>query len=138
MNKHLVKELANQLRRGRSSLLSDGVNRKIVPEEVEERESEIEESAQVDRITIINSHLEERGHKNLQAIDVALDLLAEGKYGECQECGDEIGPARLRALPTATLCIDCATKQEQESKCFKEENTGVRVPSVDLDLPDDS
>jgi RNA polymerase-binding protein DksA len=138
MNKQLVKELANQLWCGRSSLLSDGANREIAPEIVEERESEMEESAQVNRLTLITNCLEERDHKKLQAIDVALDRLAEGQYEVCQECGDEIGAARLRVLPTATLCIDCATKRERESKYSTGENTGMRFSRINFDLPDDS
>ena len=138
MNRQLVKELANQLQRGRSSLVSDGAKREIAPETVDERGSEIEESAQVDRITQLTNCLEERDHKKLQAIEVALDLVAEGQYGMCQECGDDIGAARLRVLPAATLCIDCATKREQESKNFNGENAGARVSAVNDDLPDDS
>src|SRR5438876_1056441 len=107
MKQQLVRELAEELRRKRSALLLDGGNREIAPEVVDERESEIEESAQLDRITTVESHLEERDQKQLQEIEVALDRLDTGEYGECQECGEEIGAARLKVLPTATLCIDC-------------------------------
>jgi len=138
MNRKLVKELANELKRGRSSLVSDGAKREIAPETVEERGSEIEESAQVDRITQLTNCLEERDHKKLQAIEVALDLVAEGQYGMCQVCGDEIGAERLRVLPATTLCIGCATKREQESKNFQGENTSAGVPRVALDVSDDS
>lgn len=137
MNKQLVKELAEQLRRRRSSLLFDGSNLEIVPEKVEERESELEESAQLDRMTGIKSHLEDRGHRNLQAIEIALDRLAEGKYGVCQQCGDKIGPARLRALPTATLCIDCATERERTTKIPGVENAKLLFSRIDFDLHED-
>jgi len=114
MNKQLVEELAGQLKRRRSSLMFSGGNREIAPETVDERESEIEETAQLDRIVRVESHLEERGHKTLQDIEVALERLAVGEYGKCQSCEGEIGSARLRALPTATLCIDCAREQEKK------------------------
>jgi RNA polymerase-binding protein DksA len=34
------------------------------------------------------------------------------KFGQCHECGDEIGYERLDALPHARLCIKCKAKEE--------------------------
>jgi len=45
---------------------------------------------------------------SLLAIQVALDKIEEGTYGECEHCGEDIGVARLRALPEATRCVNCA------------------------------
>lgn len=41
-------------------------------------------------------------------IRAALARIRDGQYGTCANCGAEIAPARLKALPTATLCINCA------------------------------
>jgi RNA polymerase-binding protein DksA len=49
----------------------------------------------------------------LHAIDVALARINEGTYGRCQSCGRDIAEERLRAIPYATLCIDCKRKEEQ-------------------------
>lgn len=46
-------------------------------------------------------------------IDAALGKIAEGSYGECEECGQEIAPARLEAMPDALLCINCASAAEK-------------------------
>jgi DnaK suppressor protein len=46
-------------------------------------------------------------------IDVALERLAAGTYGQCTDCGATIPPARLNAYPTAKRCIDCQTVAEQ-------------------------
>jgi DnaK suppressor protein len=40
-------------------------------------------------------------------IDAALDKIASGKYGICENCGQLIAKARLEALPYARLCIAC-------------------------------
>lgn len=40
----------------------------------------------------------------------ALAKLAEGSYGVCDECGGEIAPRRLEAIPESTLCVDCARR----------------------------
>lgn len=46
--------------------------------------------------------------QSLHAIQVALDRIADGSYGECEGCGEGIGEARLRAVPEATRCVNCA------------------------------
>ncbi|MDO8682294.1 MAG: TraR/DksA C4-type zinc finger protein [Armatimonadota bacterium] len=40
-------------------------------------------------------------------IDEALRKIEDGTYGMCDRCGGQINPARLDAIPYATLCIDC-------------------------------
>jgi DnaK suppressor protein len=116
MNKQLVKEIGKQLKRKRSAMIFDGGQREIAPEKLDERESEVEEKAQVEIVSTLSSHLEEREHKTLRDIEVALERLEVGAYGICQSCGDEIKPERLKALPTAVLCIDCANDKEKKTR----------------------
>lgn len=52
----------------------------------------------------------------LESIDHALHLLDMGTYGICEKCGERIDPARLEALPDATLCLKCKTKVERLMK----------------------
>jgi len=42
----------------------------------------------------------------------AMERRAEGRYGICEECGQEIPKERLEARPQATLCIDCQRERE--------------------------
>lgn len=44
----------------------------------------------------------------LQQIEHALHRLDEGLGDRCEACGQPIAPARLQAMPAATLCRDCA------------------------------
>lgn len=44
----------------------------------------------------------------VREIRAALARIEAGSYGTCARCGAEIAPARLKAQPTATLCIECA------------------------------
>ncbi len=46
----------------------------------------------------------------LGEIDDALKKLDSGSYGQCEQCGQPIGEARLEAMPDARLCIACASK----------------------------
>jgi len=43
-------------------------------------------------------------------IDHALHLLAEGDYGFCETCGEEIAPKRLEADPSIAVCVKCAAR----------------------------
>ena len=42
----------------------------------------------------------------------ALERLRGGEYGICEECGETISPARLRALPEVTTCVRCQDRRE--------------------------
>ena len=54
----------------------------------------------------------DRERKLIKKIDESLEMLDNGEYGYCEECGIEIGVRRLEARPTATLCIDCKSLDE--------------------------
>ncbi len=45
----------------------------------------------------------------LKRIDQALIRIESGDYLHCQTCREEIGEARLKALPYSVLCIECAS-----------------------------
>jgi DnaK suppressor protein len=57
--------------------------------------------------------LRERERGLLGKIEGALAKIQEGVYGQCQNCGEEIGRKRLEARPVAELCIDCKGEQEK-------------------------
>lgn len=43
----------------------------------------------------------------------ALRRIDEGTYGICERCGKPVEPARLKALPYASLCMDCKRREER-------------------------
>ena len=53
-----------------------------------------------------------RDHAELVAVRAALARLADGSYGECMDCGQGVGLARLLAQPAAARCIACQSKAE--------------------------
>jgi DnaK suppressor protein len=55
------------------------------------------------------SVLVERANKLAEA----LERLRDGEYGTCQECGEAIAPARLRAMPEVTTCVRCQDRLER-------------------------
>jgi DnaK suppressor protein len=58
----------------------------------------------------------DRERKLIKKIDETIARIDKDDYGYCENCGIEIGLKRLEARPTATLCIDCKTQDEQREK----------------------
>lgn len=60
-----------------------------------------------------HASLIERAEERLRSIDLASNLLEQGRYGICAMCGEEIPLERLRAVPFATYCIDCQKERNR-------------------------
>lgn len=64
---------------------------------------------------IVDTNLAEvdRDAGELQRIDGALRRMAEGNYGQCVSCGQDIPKPRLLAEPTAARCVQCQERYEK-------------------------
>lgn len=62
----------------------------------------------------------EREKKLLDKIDQALERLARGEYGWCEETGEPIGLRRLLLRPTASLCVEAKERQERRELHVRE------------------
>ena len=51
--------------------------------------------------------------KLLEDVEEALQRIQEGSFGVCANCGDPISMVRLKAMPSARLCIECKQSQER-------------------------
>ncbi|MGH7834277.1 MAG: TraR/DksA C4-type zinc finger protein, partial [Candidatus Binatia bacterium] len=71
-------------------------------------------SVESDRHSILR--IRERESKLMIKIEEALRRLDDGAYGICDDCGEQIGIARLKARPVTTMCIDCKSAQEDEER----------------------
>lgn len=49
----------------------------------------------------------------VNAVEDALRKMEAGTYGQCDQCGGEISPERLQAVPYTTLCLRCKQETEQ-------------------------
>ena len=67
----------------------------------------------------------DREYNELRNVRAAIRRIEEGSFGTCQECGEDIHPKRLAAVPWATFCIRC---QEAADGNLEE----MRAPSRDL------
>lgn len=60
--------------------------------------------------------LEKRILDQIAEVGHALSKFENGTYGLCESCGQPIAPARLEALPQATLCMNCKATQAKNAK----------------------
>lgn len=101
------------LERERRSRVADRQgNDRAVRELDAEREAEIEERAQDDRMARTLIQLSDHDQRAIAEIDEALARLDDGTYGICETCGVDIPIERLRAVPTSRRCVDCQRAEE--------------------------
>jgi len=79
-------------------------------------EPEIEEEGQEENIARLLARLDDRGKREIEAIDHALARMGSGDYGRCEVCGQAIPPARLQAMPTADTCVPCGESERRERR----------------------
>jgi RNA polymerase-binding transcription factor DksA len=76
------------------------------------RRNDLCDSAQAVGVLDVQTMSVERLIVSARRITEALQRIADGTYGRCEECDALIPAARLNAIPTATLCIRCQTATE--------------------------
>lgn len=100
--KEILSEVQERIHHARSENASGKLNE--VFDAVESSEADIQED--------IEFALIQMKAETLNKIAEALGRLDEGAYGYCFDCGEEISPKRLRALPFAVRCKDCEEVRE--------------------------
>ncbi len=70
------------------------------------REEEATQSFELEKRLALEKQIKE----NLADVERALEKFGKGTYGRCDICGKPIAPARLEALPYATMCLNCKAK----------------------------
>jgi RNA polymerase-binding protein DksA len=73
-----------------------------------------------DMLLDLNAAIVDRQVREMREVEATLKRLAGLNFGDCIECGGEIGFARLMAYPTAQRCIRC---QELHEKTYSHENS---------------
>jgi RNA polymerase-binding transcription factor len=87
--------------------------------QVRQRRSASDEVSDIADEGLRNSEIEqedtllEEQRRHLKQLADALQRVAAGTYGKCDDCGQAIPAARLRILPSATRCIACQQRNER-------------------------
>lgn len=61
----------------------------------------------------MSQDVQRRRRAKLVSVDRAIARLDGDYFGCCEDCAEDINPARLEFDPTVTLCVGCAAKREQ-------------------------
>lgn len=114
MNKTQLKKFKKLFEVQRASLLfNDRVIREDFSVQEEDKYDEVDQ-ASADVEQSMRMRLRNREALYIKKVEEALKRIAEGTFGQCDECGEDIELRRLEARPTANLCVSC--KEDQERK----------------------
>ncbi len=110
--KYFEKRLLQELRdlQGGDNCNFSGLNN------VEESSADIVDRASsfIDRS--LSQNICDRESLKIRRLEQSLDDLADGVYGICEECGEDIAIKRLKANPLARHCIECKTAIETRER----------------------
>ena len=110
MNETVYKE---NLHRKRAEILAEREGKSLsTPMDNNTRQGDMADQASGTNEVHIQLKLKQTDAKILQAIEEALERLSSGSYGLCRDCGEDIAPARLNAIPWTRVCIECKEKQK--------------------------
>jgi RNA polymerase-binding transcription factor DksA len=105
--------LKTSLLRRKQQIFKQTAHLQLGREDHKGREIEIIDAAQKEDMMRLADHLIERGLEEIKEINMALERMADGTFGICEICGKRIQSKRLKALPAARLCRECAGELEQ-------------------------
>ena len=104
------KRLIEQLQQSKASVRPAEERREGSP--FGKREEEATESLELEKRLALEKRIREQSAE----VEHALHKFQEETYGLCDSCGQPIDPARLEALPQASLCLSCKAHQTKNAK----------------------
>ncbi|MFN7132667.1 MAG: TraR/DksA family transcriptional regulator [Myxococcales bacterium] len=117
MDRKTLAKLREDLQRRRRDINDNRAAAERGVQEIREgrTDPEYEEGAQANHAEYTLGQLSDAHRRELLQIDAALARMDAGNYGICLDCELDIPPERLKALPFALRCADCATRLERET-----------------------
>jgi DnaK suppressor protein len=118
MNAEFVKEMKKSLQNLKEEILT------TLAQENEEFRELLEDKDPKDLVDIATDDidkkmletLETQDIKRLNLIEAALGRIKNDRFGACMKCNKKIPEDRLKAIPYATLCLPCKTKDERANR----------------------
>lgn len=118
-----------ELEKFRELLLAERERLEAELEEIESRAAGLDEFERANELSAYDDHpadlasetferekdlaIRESVESMIHKVINALEKIDRGTYGMCDACGRAIKKARLKALPFATLCLDCQDRLER-------------------------
>ncbi len=121
MNPTMREYFRQKLLRWRAELLAESTETLHSLQEGGIQEPDIADraSAETDRALELRTRARER--KLISKIDAALERIADGSYGYCEETGEPISVRRLDARPIATLSLEAQERHERMERTQRDD-----------------
>lgn len=116
MNSRQLEYFRKELLKWREDLLDESDKTLTKLKEGKDRTIEAVDQGSDESATAFELRTRDRYRKLLKKIEKALERIADGNYGYCEETEEEIGIKRLMARPIATLSIEAQERHEREEK----------------------
>lgn len=114
-----LQELRAELEKRRAELLRSDAERKRDIPLVDLEPRDPEELASEDELRVRSAQLGEHQRKAFAEIEAALLRIREGRYGICEDSGEEIPLARLRIAPSTRYCAEVQEEMEEREERAK-------------------
>ena len=112
MKKNKLKQFQVLLQNIRAEIVGE-VEKISVKENEAEHMADISDDAARSYDRKLQGDLEKQEWNKLNQVEVALEKVAQDKYGTCEQCEAEIPEARLEIMPYAEFCTQCLSEIEE-------------------------
>ncbi len=121
MNPVMLEYFRKKLLRWRADLLVESNETLHHLQESASTEPDIADRASSETNRALELRTRDRARKLISKIDGALEKMASGTFGYCEETHEPISLSRLEARPIATLSLEAQERHERMEKTHRDE-----------------
>ncbi len=121
MNEKMTEYFRRKLLKWRVELLDESSETLQHLQEGVVPEPDMSDRASIETDRSLELRTRDRARKLISKIDEALDRIAKGTYGYCEETSEPISLSRLEARPIATLSLEAQERHERMEKTHRDE-----------------
>jgi DnaK suppressor protein len=121
MNDRQREYFRNKLLAWKDEILKESADTLANLQEESQNHPDLADRASSETDRSIELRARDRQRKLISKIDDALERIADGSYGYCEETGEPISLRRLEARPIATLSIEAQEAHERREKVYRDD-----------------
>jgi len=121
MNPVMVEYFRQKLLRWKDELLRESTETIQHLQQGSVPEADLADRASLETDRSLELRTRDRERKLISKIDAALDRIADGSYGYCEETAEPISLQRLEARPIATLSIEAQERHERLERTHRDD-----------------
>ncbi len=121
MNERQREYFRRKLLNWKEEILKESQGTLIALQEENRNHPDLADRASSETDRSIELRARDRQRKLIAKIDAALERIADGSYGYCEETGEPISLKRLEARPVATLSIEAQEAHERRERVYRDD-----------------